>query len=105
MEPPDPGAPSVAGVPPDVQKFHLMRQAKRLVKIVFAFTIIVVAFALGFVPGIPGWPLALFGLSILAAEFVWAARLMKRVRGGATRLKEAALWRPKWFRKDSPPKA
>ncbi|HEX9816296.1 MAG TPA: PGPGW domain-containing protein [Candidatus Thermoplasmatota archaeon] len=69
-----------------------MKRAWRLIKIVFAFTIIVFAFLLGFVPGIPGWPLALFGLSMLAAEFVWARRLMKRVKRGANRLKDAALW-------------
>ncbi len=72
-----------------------MKRAWRLIKIVFAFTIILFAFLLGFVPGIPGWPLALFGLSMLAAEFVWARRLMKRVKRGASRLKDAALWWPR----------
>jgi hypothetical protein len=69
-----------------------MHKAWRLIKIVFAFTIIIFAGLLGFVPGIPGWPLAIFGLTMLAAEFVWANRLLKRIKSGAARLKDAAFW-------------
>lgn len=104
LEPSDPDAPTVAGVPPSTPSPTLLHRAWRLIKIVFAFTIIVFAFLLGFVPGIPGWPLALFGLSILAAEFVWARRLLKQIRSGAKRLKDAAL--PTRHRKrDQEPKA
>ena len=42
--------------------------------------------ALLFLPG-PGSPLVIGGLALLATEFVWAARLLRRVRV------EAARWR------------
>jgi hypothetical protein len=71
----------------------LLRRAWRLIRIVFAFTIIILAAGLGLVPGIPGWPLAFFGLGILAAEFVWANRLLKRIKTGTRKLKDAALLR------------
>jgi hypothetical protein len=76
--------------------------AKRLVKIVFAFTLLLIALILGFVPGIPGWPLAIVGLTILAAEYVWARRLLHRVHRGAHHVKAAARWRPNRLRKDRP---
>lgn len=66
-----------------------VRRAKRLVKIVVAFTLILIAFAFGFIPGIPGWPLAFVGLAMLAAEYVWARRLLNRIRREGLRLKEA----------------
>ena len=41
-------------------------------------------------PG-PGWLTILLGLSLLAAEFVWARRLMNRIKREGGRIKEAVL--------------
>lgn len=71
----------------------LFGRAKRLVKIVVAFTLIGIGALFGLVPLVPGWPLGLLGLSMLAAEFAWARRMMRRLREGATSIKEAAFWR------------
>ena len=69
----------------------LIHHGKRLARIVAGVGLILVAAALGFVPGIPGWPLALAGLSILAIDFVWAHRLKTRIhetaRGVADKLR------------------
>lgn len=71
----------------------LLGRAKRLVKIVVAFTLIAIGALFGLVPLIPGWPLGLLGLSMLAAEFAWARRMMRRIREGATSVREAAFRR------------
>jgi hypothetical protein len=43
-----------------------------------------------FTPG-PGWPVMFLGLTLLAAEFVWAKRLMDRMKEQSTRIKETVL--------------
>ena len=91
--------PTNGGVPsPDeTATARLLRQVRRFLLIVFGFTLIFFGFLLGFVPGIPGWPLGLFGLSILAGEYVWARRILKRVHEGASRLRDVLL--PRWVRR------
>jgi len=56
-----------------------MQQAKRVMKILLGFTLLVVGVAMIFTPG-PGWLVILLGLGVLAAEFVWARRLMERIK-------------------------
>ena len=43
-----------------------------------------------FTPG-PGWLVIFLGLTLLAAEFVWARRLMDRMRQQGTRWKDSVL--------------
>ena len=43
-------------------------------------------------PG-PGWLVIFFGLGLLAAEFVWARRLMDRIKREGGRVKDA-VWSP-----------
>ena len=43
-----------------------------------------------FTPG-PGWLVIFLGLTLLAAEFVWARRLMDRMKAQGTRLKDSVL--------------
>jgi Putative transmembrane protein (PGPGW) len=43
-----------------------------------------------FTPG-PGTPVILLGLGLLAAEFVWARRLVERVKRETARLKDILL--------------
>lgn len=69
----------------------IMGHTKRLLRIALGFILLTIAAFFGLVPFVPGWPLGILGLSILAAEFVWARRLMKRLRKGGVRLRDA-LW-------------
>jgi len=43
-----------------------------------------------FTPG-PGWLTIFLGLTLLAAEFVWARRLMDRMKREGGRLKDSVL--------------
>jgi uncharacterized protein (TIGR02611 family) len=69
-----------------------IQQAKRYVKIVFGFTVIAVGIIMIVTPG-PGWLVILFGLGVLAAEFVWARRLLDRLKKEGMRLRDAVLMR------------
>jgi len=69
-----------------------LTQAKRLIKIVFAFTILIVGIAMLVLPG-PGLLVILSALAILSGEFVWARRLMERLKAGAKRAQEVVSGR------------
>ena len=69
-----------------------IQQAKRYVKIVFGFTVLVLGVVMIVTPG-PGWLVILFGLGILAAEFVWARRLLDRLKKEGLRIRNAVLMR------------
>jgi len=66
-----------------------LRQAKRIIKIVFGFTLLMVGVALLVLPG-PGWVIIFFALALLATEFVWAQRLLDRLKNTAGQVKRAA---------------
>ena len=55
------------------------KQAKRVVIFVIGVTLLLVGFAFFFLPG-PGIVLVILALVILASEFVWAKRLLKKVK-------------------------
>ena len=65
----------------DLEKtaFEYYRHAKRLVKVVVGFTLLVIGIALIVLPG-PAFVVIPVALAILAGEFVWARRLLRRVR-------------------------
>lgn len=65
-----------------------VQQAKRLIKIVIGFTIILGGFIMLFIPG-PGIPTIIGGLAILATEFVWARTLLHRFKNGANNIKNS----------------
>jgi uncharacterized protein (TIGR02611 family) len=69
-----------------------IQQAKRYVKIVFGFTVLLLGVVMIVTPG-PGWLVILFGLGILAAEFVWARRLLDRLKKEGLRIRDAVLMR------------
>lgn len=56
-----------------------LRQAKRTIIGLVGFTVIMVGVVMLVTPG-PGWLVIAAGLSILAIEFVWARRLLRRLR-------------------------
>ena len=63
--------------------------AKRLILIVVGSTLLLLGTALLVLPG-PGIPTIVLALTILATEFVWAQRLLRRSRVRAERFRRAA---------------
>jgi len=63
-----------------------LQHAKRLVKIVFGFTLLLLGVIMLVTPG-PGLATIIFGLALLAAEFVWAQRLLNRIKAQGQKLK------------------
>ena len=60
-----------------------LRAARRMVVLVIGGTVLLIGVAMLVLPG-PGLVVAPLGLAILATEFVWAKRLLSRVRDSAT---------------------
>ena len=68
-----------------------VNRARRLIRIVIGFTVLLIGIAMVVLPG-PAIVVIPIGLAILATEFVWAKKLMKRFKDGANSI-----------RKNSPP--
>ncbi len=79
-------------------------QVRRALRIVSGFTLLLVGAIMLITPG-PGWLTILLGLSLLAAEFVWARRLMNRIKREGDRIKEAVLGVESDEESETPPKA
>jgi tellurite resistance protein TerC len=62
-----------------------MQRTKRLLKIVLGFTLLAIGAAMLVLPG-PGWLTIGLGLMVLAAEFIWARRLLNRLKEQAVKL-------------------
>jgi len=62
-----------------------VHNVKRVVKTVFGFTLLAIG-ALLLITPVPGWVVILAGLALLAAEFLWARRLLDRLKDGADRV-------------------
>jgi len=60
-------------------RFDSTRQAKRIIVALIGSTVLFVGIAMLVLPG-PGWLVIFFGLTILSAEFVWAQRLLRRLK-------------------------
>lgn len=56
-----------------------LKQAKRLVVVVVGFTVLAIGIVMLVTPG-PAVVVIPFGLGILATEFVWARKLLDRVK-------------------------
>jgi len=67
-----------------------LEQVRRAFRVVSGFTLLLVGAIMVITPG-PGWLTIFLGLSLLAAEFVWARRLMNRIKREGGRIKEAVL--------------
>jgi uncharacterized protein (TIGR02611 family) len=66
---------------------------KRLVKIVFGFTLLAIGVALLVLPG-PGWLIIALGLALLAGEYVWAQKLLDRLKRVGGMLRKSPPARP-----------
>lgn len=69
------------------------QQIKRFAKIVAGFTLLLVGVVMLVTPA-PGWVAILGGLAMLAAEFVWARRLLNRLKVEGERLRQSVI--PSW---------
>jgi uncharacterized protein (TIGR02611 family) len=70
--------------------FRTIEQVRRFFRILAGFTLLMVGALMFFTPG-PGWLVVFLGLTLLAAEFVWARRLMDRMKHEGNRLKDTVL--------------
>jgi tellurite resistance protein TerC len=71
-----------------------LQQAKRFLKILFGFTLLAIGVVMIVTPG-PGWLTIMVGLGVLAAEYVWARRLLDKMKEQGLRLRDTILSRPK----------
>lgn len=67
-----------------------IQQAKRFIKIVVGFTVLLVGLLMLLTPG-PGWITIALGLALLAGEFVWARRLLDRLKAQGVKVREAVF--------------
>ena len=67
-----------------------LQQAKRFLKILFGFTLLVLGVLMLVTPG-PGWLTIVLALGVLAAEFVWARRILDRLKEHGTRLRDTVF--------------
>ena len=70
--------------------FRSIEQVRRFFKILAGFTLLALGVVMIVTPG-PGWLVIFLGLTLLAAEFVWARRLMERMKHEGNRLKDTVL--------------
>lgn len=68
-----------------------VEQVRRLFRILGGFTLLLIGIVMLVTPG-PGWLVILLGLGLLAAEFVWARRLMDRIKREGDRMR-GVVWR------------
>lgn len=71
-----------------------VEQVRRVFRVAAGFTLLAAGVVMIATPG-PGWLTILLGLGLLAAEFVWAKRLMDRIKRESERLKDTVLGRSK----------
>jgi uncharacterized protein (TIGR02611 family) len=67
-----------------------VEQVRRIFLIIAGFTLLLAGGVMLVTPG-PGMLVIFLGLGLLAAEFVWARRLMERVKHEGGRLRDAVL--------------
>jgi uncharacterized protein (TIGR02611 family) len=69
---------------------NTVEQVRRIFRIVSGFTLLLAGAVMLVTPG-PGWLVIFLGLGLLGAEFVWARRLMERIKREGGRVKDAML--------------
>lgn len=67
-----------------------LQQGKRYLRILFGFTLLATGIIMIVTP-FPGWVVILFALGVLAAEFVWAQRLLNRLKDQGERLRKTVF--------------
>ena len=64
-----------------------IRQAKRLIIAIIGFTVLLIGLAMVVLPG-PAFIVIPIALGILATEFIWAKKLLDRVKSKASNMRE-----------------
>ncbi len=72
----------------DTFTIKTVKQAKRLIRVVIGFTVLLLGLIMLVTPG-PGIVTIVLGLAILGTEFVWAKKLMKRFEKEAVNVKNS----------------
>jgi tellurite resistance protein TerC len=67
-----------------------LKQIKRIIVIIIGFTILGIGIILIVFPG-PAFIVIPIGLSILATEFIWAKKLLEKVKKGIQKTKDSVL--------------
>ena len=80
-----------------------VEQVRRIFRIVAGFTLLLAGVVMLVTPG-PGWVVILLGLGLLAAEFVWARRLMDRIKREGTRIKDTVMGKAEPRNPEDPPR-
>lgn len=70
-----------------------IQQAKRFLKILVGFTLLALGIVMIVTPG-PGALTIILALGVLAAEFVWARRLLDRVKEQGVRIRQTVFHSP-----------
>jgi uncharacterized protein (TIGR02611 family) len=70
-----------------------VEQVRRIFLVIAGFTLLLAGGVMLVTPG-PGMLVMFFGLGLLAAEFVWARRLMDRIKHEGGRVMDA-VWKSK----------
>jgi uncharacterized protein (TIGR02611 family) len=70
-----------------------VEQVRRVFLVIAGFTLLLAGGVMLITPG-PGMLVIFFGLGLLAAEFVWARRLMDRIKREGGRVMDA-VWKGK----------
>jgi len=71
-----------------------VEQVRRVFLVIAGFTLFLAGVVMLVTPG-PGIAAILLGLGLLAAEFVWARRLMDRIKREGGKWKDAVMGQPK----------
>ena len=67
-----------------------VQQVKRFFKIVIGFTLLLFGVVMLVTPG-PGLVAIVLGLALLAAEFLWARRLLDRIKEQGVKIKDSVF--------------
>ncbi len=67
-----------------------VEQVRRIFRVVAGFTLLLAGAVMLITPG-PGWLVIFLGLGLLGAEFVWARRLIERIKREGSRVRDAML--------------
>lgn len=67
-----------------------IQQAKRIFRVVFGFTLLAIGIIMIVTPG-PGTLTIILALGVLAAEFVWARRLLDHVKHQGARFRNTVF--------------
>jgi hypothetical protein len=66
------------------------KSARRWVIFVVGVSIVLFGLIVGILPGVPGIPIMILGFALLATEFLWARKILKRLKQEALALKARA---------------